>query len=295
MEYTGTVYIGVVGPEIEYGEYRDSVEAIQRRPGDSAPYYGRATKGYESRQSHLNKWLEETKHDFMLLLDHDMQFPSDTLERLRSHKLPYVSGLYMRRQLDPVAPVWYRPFRGKWPMEAWVGPVEKGRLHELGASGWGCILIHRDVALAVRELLKGEWEVLEDDMDVWPYDLSAILAAMRGLRALSDTRPDPRIGYPALEEHLQVLEREIRPLRADRDQIGSDIRFPFFARAAGFTLMGDPDVQPGHLILYPLSIQEYDSFSDELLLEMQGKQRKYVAGQQREWQAQFRQIVEGAK
>ena len=78
-EYTGTVYVGVVGGDTESGECRDSIEKIYLRPGDEGPIFYRATKGYEARQLHLNNWIEKTVHPFMLLLDHDMVFPVDVL------------------------------------------------------------------------------------------------------------------------------------------------------------------------------------------------------------------------
>jgi hypothetical protein len=106
-KYTGTAYIGVVGGDLEYGICRDSIEKILRQPDDAAPRFVRATKGYEARQMHLNSFIE-SKHDFLLMLDHDMVFMRDTLIKLRSHGLPYVTGAYMRRQYEPVmAPVWF--------------------------------------------------------------------------------------------------------------------------------------------------------------------------------------------
>ena len=259
-EYTGTCYIGVTGPEFENGECRDSIERIVLRPGDQGPDFIRATKGYEARQEHLNNFING-KHAFCLFLDSDMAFQSDTLERLRTHKLPYVSGFYMRRMGDPVAPVWYRPYAGQWPFENWIGPVERNRLHKIGASGWGCMLVHRDAIMAVRNLLKGEWEIIEDDMDVWPYDLGAIMNAIAGLKELLAERPGIKTLYPALAQHVKMLENEIRPLRADREIVGSDIRFPFFALQAGYQLMGDPEVRPGHIIHYPLSPDDYDGIA----------------------------------
>ena len=162
---------------------------------------------------------------------------------------------------EPVAPVWYRPYTGMWPIENWIGPVERGRLYKIGASGWGCMLVHRDVVLAVRQLLKGEWEILEDDMDVWPYDLGKVMGAISGLRELTVERAGVKTLYPALEHHVTVLETEIRPLRADREIVGSDIRFPFFALQAGYQLLGDPEVRPGHIIQYPLSPDDYDGIA----------------------------------
>lgn len=271
-EYTGTCFIGVIGGEIEVGECRESIFDIIRRPGDEIPHVYRGTKGYEARQKHLNNFIE-SKHDFALFLDLDMYFQEDTLERLRNHKLPYISGLYMRRTRDPVAPVWYRPFSGKWPFEPWVGPVERGRLHKIGASGWGCLLIHREVVLAVKELLKGEWEIIEDDMDIWPYNLSNVMGALVGLKELTVEKPGLRTLRPALEHHVSVLEEEIKPLRADNDVVGSDVRFPFFALKAGYQFIGDPDVRPGHIIHYPISADDYVSLGEIKAQEMAHAQK----------------------
>lgn len=237
--YTGAVYVGVVGSDIEYGVCRDSIDRIILRPGDVGPNFIRATKGFEARQMHINKFID-SNCSFILLLDQDQTFPPDILERLRDHQLPYVSGFYLRRQTSPIFSVWYKPQRSPddWPMEPWFDIPERGKLHELGASGWGCILVHRDVVMGVRELLHGEQEVIEDDMDVWPYDLEAVL---RG-------------------------DEKLRVLRGRKDNVGSDIRFPFYARAAGYKLMGDPDAICGHVLDFVIersAIEGQDAIQNE--------------------------------
>jgi hypothetical protein len=87
------------------------------------------------------------------------------------------------------------------------------------------------------------------------------MAAMRGLRTL--TTETNALSLETLrrsvDEYTVVLEQEIRPLRALKDHIGSDLRFPFFAREAGFRLMGDPDVQCAHIVNYPLDPSDYES------------------------------------
>ena len=159
--YKGTCYIGVVGSEDENGECRDTIERIERKTGDTAPVFIRATKGYEARQMHLNNWYENTKHPFMLLLDSDMKFPVHTLKRLRAHGLPFVSGLYMRRRYAPIAPVWFEQGEtGVMPMTPFTAVPMENTLYKLGASGWGCILIHRDVVTAFdRGLLNSDPDV----------------------------------------------------------------------------------------------------------------------------------------
>lgn len=256
-KYTGSCLIGVVGPEMMPTNAMISIMNINRQPGDSMPKFIMATKGYVARQQHIDYWIDETEHEFCLLLDHDMIFQSDTLERLRAHELPFVSGYYLRRRFAPVAPVWFKPFSGEWPFEPWDTEPERGKLHEIGASGWGCILIHRDVVMSTREVLKGEPEVIEDDMDVWPYEIAAVL---RG-------------------------DEQIRPLRIIKDVVGSDIRYPFYARAAGWTLYGDADVRPAHILDYPLSPDDFDGRSPEQIAWFSEKTTAAVARRRERVQA----------
>ena len=272
--YTGSCYIGVVGNEFEIGECRDSILNMQTRAGDIGPYFIRATKGYEARQTHFNKWLNETDCDFMLLLDSDMVFPAHTLERLRSHGLPYLSGAYMRRTFAPPAPVWFEPFT-EWPYKPWTMKVEENKLYKVGASGWGCILVHRDVAEAVRPLLKGEDFVLEDDMDLYPYDLNRITAALDVLEHMTEQD----IPAKSLQGYVGMLRDEIRPLRGTKDNIGSDIRFPHFAMLAGFDLVLDTGVMCGHMVNYPITPSDFINTPDSVVNELDKQINKQVKGE----------------
>jgi len=268
-EYTGSVYVAVVGGEIEIGECRDTLDKLVLRPGDSGIHRSRGTKGYESRQSQYDKWFDESNHPFLLLLDHDMAYPPDTLERLRSHELPYVSGFYLRRFYAPFYPVWHKFSPTKsWPMVPWTTDPERGKLHKLGASGWGCLLLHREVAEAVHEILKGEKPIIEDDMDIWPYDLKKVMWAINGLKDLVESKPPARVLRAAVEKYSEVLTEEIRPLRTKKNVVGSDLRYPFYAREAGYILMGDPDVRCGHNINYPLNPNDFSQQADVYYKEL---------------------------
>lgn len=267
-EYTGSVYLAVIEGETQYGQCRDSVEGlIMRREDVSRPAFYRGTKGYQGRQRAIDDFMK-SKHDFIAMLDGDMIFEPDCIERLRRHKLPYVSGFYPRRSFAPLTPVWFRPFGGEWPHDVLMERIESGKLYELGASGWGLILIHRDVITAVRAILKGEPDVIEDDMDIWPYDLRAVIQAIEGLNDLVEQRPDVRTLRPALAAHVATLRQEIRPLRADKAlTIGSDIRFPWYAKQAGFVLYGDPDARARHMVNYPVSLDDVNMQPDEVFTE----------------------------
>lgn len=234
----GSVYIAGVGAEYQQVASVLSYVQLQARPGDRLVRPYTPTKGYEGRGKHIADFLE-TEHDFIFMVDLDMHLPQDALERLRSHGLPYVAGLAMLRAWNPLRVGWYEDDPDfNWPMRPWCGPPPaRGRLHRIGAAGWACTLIHRSVFEGVAPLLKGEPFVIEDDMDVWPYDLAAVL---RG-------------------------EEQLRPLRGDKAEIvGSDLRFCFFARQAGFTLWGDPDVRPGHVAAYPITPDDYEGAGQRL-------------------------------
>jgi hypothetical protein len=281
--YDGSCYIGVVGPEQENGECRDSIENIHVRAGDTRPTPIRATKGYEARQMHMDRMLA-SRHDFLLLLDHDMIYQPDTLERLRRHRLPYVSGFYMRRRYAPMAPVWFRPFSGSWPFEPWLDLPQADNLYKIGASGWGCVLLHRDVIMGVRKLLHGELEVAEDPMEFWPFDSAAVMSEIRAVfnaRTLEDARG-----------HGRYLEGLLRPLRGSKDPVGSDIRFPFYAYHAGFQMYGDSGVYPSHLLNYPLAVSDYGGQDNA---ELKAKVRKGVQAERRKLRLNLNKLKGGGK
>jgi len=268
MTLDGTAYIGVVGSETGNATCWASIMNIQRQPGDGEPLFIFATKGYESRQAHINRFLA-SDHDWLLLLDGDMTFPEDTLERLRAHNEPFVSGYYLRRSYSRPLPVWfqYPDDPGAFDLSFWTETPERGRLHKLGASGWGCVLVHREVVTAVRDLLCGEWEVLEDDMDVWPFDVAEVVGTLKTARDTVqyaiDINDAESLAVNGAVEMLDDLIGMIRPLRMKKDPVGSDLRFPFFARQAGYDLWGDPDVRCGHMIEYPLEPSDWEGLTEE--------------------------------
>lgn len=224
----GSVYIGATGGEYQTVETVTSIMNLTRRPGDEGPVIYAATKGFACRTNHLERFLA-SEHDFILFLDSDQTFHPDTLERLRRHGKQFVSAWYLQRQVNPCMPVW-RQEHDLPIAKPWMHVPETGRLHQLGSTGWGCVLIHRSTFEQMRPVLKGEPFIIEDDMDVWPYDLEAV---MRG-------------------------EEKLRPLTADKEDIvGSDVRFGYYARAAGVILWGDPDIRCGHTFTHQLGWDDF--------------------------------------
>jgi hypothetical protein len=254
QRYKGSCFIGIVGAYNSPRICNVTIGNIQRRDGDAIPLHMQATKGFEARQMILNKWMDETEHPFCLFLDADMYFEADTLERLRRHELPYVSGYYMRRK-NPTYSVWFEPWHdaetgdvATYPPRPFFDVPARDKLYPLGGSGWGCVLVHRDVVTAMRKVLKGQMEIIEDAMTVWPYDLDKVLAG----------------------------QEQLRPLTGQHKTLGSDVRFPFFAAAAGYQLLGDANVRPGHDFNVIISPDAYDEGTPE-----------GIANTKRAWAAEF--------
>ena len=274
-----SVYIGAVGSAIGYGECEDTIRNLNIREGDT-PFNKntifRFTKGFDARQAHIELFRRSNK-DAILLLDADMKFEPDTLEKMRSLGLPYVSGYYMRRTYQPIYPVMFEYNKyDEWPFEPMTRhPTE---IEPIGASGWGCVLIHREVFYAVEPLLKGEPFVIEDDMDVWPYDLEGMIKAIGDLNNTDDMQEIKRIA--------RYLKKEFRPLSGTKENVGSDIRFPYFAKQAGYDLYLHPDVTPGHMLNYPIDASLYKD-GEKMQKDFQYEAWQQIGKQRKEWKDQM--------
>jgi len=79
----------------------------------------------------------------ILFLDSDVHPPNNTIQRLLSHKLPIVSGLYARRQLPPRNQMMRREGERLVPIQE--GMFEPGSVVECDAVGMGCFMIETEV------------------------------------------------------------------------------------------------------------------------------------------------------
>jgi len=105
------------------------------------------TRGDSARQQHCEIFMAEPdKWDALLLLDGDQTFPHDLIDCLWSHGVDIVSGLYFRRTFPP-APLWYCR-SDRWPLQPmfeWKHLINDKGLVPIGATGFGCVLIKRNV------------------------------------------------------------------------------------------------------------------------------------------------------
>jgi len=146
-----SVFIGIATAVITNMEAYTSIVNI-RRSNEDQIMLRHSSRGDISRQQLTEQFLQ-SKHDYILYLDGDMQFPPDTLERLLSHKKQAISGLYFRRQLNPCFPIAYENDPDfNWPMLPLIDFPDEG-LIKVGATGWGCFLVHRSVFEAVKPLI----------------------------------------------------------------------------------------------------------------------------------------------
>ena len=112
---------------------------------------------YDSRNI-LSLYAIENNYDNVLWLDSDMIFPPDTLQRLESHNMHMVSGLYVRRH-KPVVPVIYSTLdeperRSDGKLEKNIQPYTdypKNSFFPVAGCGFGCVLTSV-------KLLKDVWD-----------------------------------------------------------------------------------------------------------------------------------------
>lgn len=76
--------------------------------------------------------------DYLLAVDHDIVLPQDTLYKMLRHDVDMVSGLYRQRLPEQQLEI-YDLNMQRWDIS------DKNNLTEIGGSGFGCVLIKKDV------------------------------------------------------------------------------------------------------------------------------------------------------
>lgn len=80
--------------------------------------------------------------DYLFAVDSDIGFASNTLEKLLSHGVDYVSGIYRQREPNVIALELYNEDYTRMSVEQ---ASDKQNLFRIGGSGFGCVLISRRV------------------------------------------------------------------------------------------------------------------------------------------------------
>jgi len=109
-----------------------------------------------ARNEIVRAFLDKGDEDYLLFLDADMTFPEDIIRQLVRHEKPVVTGRYHMRKA-PYHTVAYVKHRTQTGPHAYA-PIHWGQgLVEIERGGAGCLLIRRDVALAIRARIGDEW------------------------------------------------------------------------------------------------------------------------------------------
>lgn len=145
------VFVAGVSSEFQYTRGVLAFRSLKTRPGDTmATHYG--ATGLVARKAVCSEFLYKRDFDALLLLDLDMDYPADILERLREHDKDIVCGHYYRRQLNPTMSLVELSPDGTWPYVPILDPPKEG-LHEIACAGFGCVLIKREAIEAVAKTL----------------------------------------------------------------------------------------------------------------------------------------------
>lgn len=109
------------------------------------PAYRTYTRGqpWDAARNTLVQKMKDTNSNWLFFLDSDVICPPTTIERLLSHRLPIVSGLYYTRH-SPINPAMWSDAGDKAHFVS-ITQFQVGSLVEAHVVGMGCCLIHRSV------------------------------------------------------------------------------------------------------------------------------------------------------
>ena len=222
--------IGWCDPEKAAGAYADSiVRAIGRSPdllGKRAFRIKSGPRVDDARQLITQTFLEKSSRDWLIQIDSDSVFDSfdfrEFVERLDKSK-PVVSGsiwMINTETGDPKCPAQTLDNEGVFNDFAWrnADGSPKTGLHEVDLVGGAMLAVHRSVFLEMREK---EEAVADPENGHFPY-------ANPWFGPLTIPQPQP--------------DGAIRMI-----VVGEDYSFAMRARALGFPIYIDMDMQVGHV------------------------------------------------
>src|SRR3990167_3302907 len=118
------------------------------RDGDILAEPSEFTRGDVTRMSLCDEFMEHKEYDAILLLDLDMVHPTNLLERLRSHDVDMVTAHYWKRKTPMESII---GIGDKWPYLPLKEPFPTEGLMEVSTTGFGAVLIKREVIGRVSE------------------------------------------------------------------------------------------------------------------------------------------------
>ena len=149
------VYVAGVSGERQYLKSLNSFHELLTRPGDTKNLPQKVMRGDVNRMAFCDSFLA-SDCDALLMLDCDMVHPKDLLERLREHDVDMVTAHYFKRS-TPLESVCSISPDGTWPyIPLPISEVAIEGLLEIASTGFGNVLIKREVIQAVSDSLGGE-------------------------------------------------------------------------------------------------------------------------------------------
>lgn len=106
----------------------------------------------EKARNMIHEAFLKTEYPYLMMLDSDVMFPPKMLETLMAHKLPIVGGWYRDKKADDHHPAVYDFIEEKDGIPYFRHRKEPGTgVEKVDATGAGCWLMSREVALALGE------------------------------------------------------------------------------------------------------------------------------------------------
>lgn len=146
------VFIAVPSMDYVAAGFAQSLATLNKPAGECAISFVCGSLIYDARNK-LAAQAIKMEADYVMWFDSDMVFQGDTLLRLlktmEEQDADIVSGLYFRRS-SPYTPVAFQTFDIVNNESVWTNyEGELSGVHEVGAVGFGCVLMKSDVIFEV--------------------------------------------------------------------------------------------------------------------------------------------------
>jgi hypothetical protein len=119
-------------------------------PDDIEPHF-QFFYGYNVDQVRnlIADWVVKGPYDYLFSVDYDISFKPDTLVKMLSHDKDIVTGIYRQRNMDnQILEVFEPNDRGGFTHIPW-DKIKNTPLPEVGACGFGCVLIKKKVMVDI--------------------------------------------------------------------------------------------------------------------------------------------------
>lgn len=194
----------------------------------------------------MTKEFLQTDATHMFCLDSDMGIPLNAIERLASHHLPIVGGLYVSRHNNNWPFIWEEMISPNGRFLDWKVAADwpPGALVECDVTGAGCLLIERSVFEAIGQ----PWWRTDKPRDV--------LQMVRLALEEQSQDVDDMNGRQLMTRLTEAVDKMLI------GPGGIDIAFLRRARRAGYQVYVDTSIECAHYHVGKLTIQNFYNWRD---------------------------------